>query len=113
MNIWAVQEKRERKIIPKDGIFLSYIVYPENGKWRRKEAQDFDYNAGELIDTIDSIDVPGFSCKVYIDGKKVFDGEASEVKKLPQVLSYLPAGWKSKKQQLQPSDNLNPDDAVK
>lgn len=98
MNIWAVQERRGRKTIPKDGIYATYMVYGENLGRYRKESQDFGYDAKDLIDTIDAMDDPESMCKVYIDGKKVFDGEASEVKRLPKLLTYLPAGWKSKRQ---------------
>jgi hypothetical protein len=95
-------KKCGRKAIPKDGIYATYVTIGTNDYGTRVESKYFGVDAGALIDqinlNIELVDVCEINAKVYINGKKIFDGESWEVASLTELKPYLPKDWKSKNQ---------------
>jgi hypothetical protein len=77
-----------------NGLYAKYTTVGKDDFGTRRAAKHFGYDAVKLIDTMDSntellnfLEVP---VKIYYDGKLILDGEAWEVKDLPQVRALLP-----------------------
>ena len=92
-------KRRGRRPIPKEGLYARYITLGKNDYGTQVVSEYFGKDGGALINAIDHaidlVDVCEINAKIYIDGKKVFDGEAWEVRSLPQLAPYLTPGWKS------------------